>query len=235
MIQKILNLLYKPKTNIDININVIKQTNNENLIQLFENKICIQKLIKLYFMSQMEHKRNNRLTADVGMSREKDLIAYMKYILGDIIDYDIDNENEEDVICTGRKISIKHSSVKTLSNASIKLQWTENKERQKKFIENFKFICDLMIIYVRFQETCGEIEIMYCTVETLNQLFDDFKENKNDIFKMRDNSNGRGIEFNRNFFEAMIKQCDYNVKISFNKLPFNNVDSITRRLNELCI
>ena len=50
---------------------------------------------------------------------------------------------------------------------------------------------------------------------------------------MRENSNGRGIEFNRNFFEAMIKHCDYNVKISFCDLKGDNIDCITRRLNEL--
>ena len=231
MIQNILDFFRKKS--IDINIHVIKETNNENLIKLFENKICLPKLIKLYFMSHMEHQRNNRLTADVGMSREKDIIAYMKYILGDSVDYKIDNEKEEDIICDGKKISIKHSSAKSLNHASIKLQWTENKERQKKFIEKFKFTCDLMIIYVRFKLSCGEIEVMYCKCDVLNELFDYFKMNKKDTFKMRENSNGRGIEFNRFFFEAMIKKCDYNVKISFSKLPFKNIDSITRRLNDL--
>ena len=233
MIHNILKLFHRKKKYIDININVIKQTNNTYLIQLFENKMSLPKLIKLYHASQMEHKRNGRLTADVGMSREKDIIAYMKYILGETVNYKIDNEKEEDVLCDGRKISIKHSSVKTLSNASIKLQWTENKERQKQFIKTFKFTCDLLIVYVRFKETGGEIEILYCTVDILNELLDEFKETKEDVFKMRENSNGRGIEFSRNFFEAMIKNCNYNVKIYFDDLEINNVDSITRRLNEL--
>ena len=233
MIQNIFKLFSKQNKYIDIDINVIKQTDNIYLIQLFENRTCLPKLIKLYQASQMEHKRNGRLTADVGMSREKDIIAYMIYILGETVDYKIDNEKEEDVICDGRKISIKHSSVKTLSNASIKLQWTENKERQKQFIETFKFTCDLLIIYVRFKETGGEIEILYCTVDILEELLDNFKETKEDVFKMRENSNGRGIEFNRNFFEAIIKNCDYHVKILFTDMKINALDAITRRLNEL--
>ena len=218
---------------MSIKFNILKATENEYLKKLFEENNII-KLLKMYQCSQMEHQRNNRLTADVGTSREKDLVAYMKYILSEKVNYKIDNEKEEDVILNERKISIKHSSVKTCSNASIKLQWTENKERQNKFIETFKFTCDLMIVYVRFKEISnGEIEVMYCTVEILNELLNNFKENGENIFKMRENSNGRGIEFNRNFFQAMIKHCDYNVKISFHDLWSSHVDSITRRINEL--
>ena len=135
----------------NIKINIINATEKEYLKTLYENKSII-KLLKLYQCSHMEHHRNNRLTADVGTSREKDIVAYMKYILNERITYKIDNEKEEDVILDERKISIKHSSVKTCSNASIKLQWTENKERQEKFIETYKFTCDLMIIYVRFKD-----------------------------------------------------------------------------------
>lgn len=233
MIQNIFKLFSRQKKYIDININVIKQTDNTYLIQLFENRMGLPKLIKLYQSSQMEHQRNDRLTADVGMSREKDLIAYMKYILGETVNYNIDNEKEEDVICDGRNISIKHSSVKTLSNASIKLQWTENKEKQTKFIETFKFTCDLLIVYVRFKETGGEIEIMYCKVNVLNELIKEFRETNEYVFKTRENSNGRGIEFNRKFFEAMIKNCDYHVKILFTGLKTNALDAISRRLNEL--
>jgi len=213
---------------------VYRQTNNKYLKTVFENDNII-KLIKLYQESQIEHKRNNRLTAEIGSAREKDLVAYMKYILNDNIDYNINNEHEEDVILDTTKISIKHSSAKTLSSASIKVLWTENKEKQKKFLNDFKFRCDILIIYVRFDESAagnGEIEILYNTQTTMNKIMESFKDKGVDVFKTRENSNGRGIEFSTIFFKSMVNECDYHLKLKFNDLiSTTKYGCIERRIN----
>ena len=73
-----------------LNINIIKDTEKFlELKDLFTDEEKVSKLIKLYQMSETEHKRNNKLTADVGTSREKDIISFMKYYYSDFLNYDI--------------------------------------------------------------------------------------------------------------------------------------------------
>lgn len=228
------NKLFKNKAKIEIIVLKKIITNCDLFKLLFENKCNVIKLLKLYQVSQMEYKRNNRLTPDVGSSREKDLIAYMKYILKDKINYKIDNEKEEDVLINNTKVSIKHSSTKSLSSSSIKIQWTENKIQQTKFINDFEFTCDLMIVFVRFNNNnSGEIEILYNLSATLNKIMKSFKDNDIQIFKTRENSNGRGIEFSTIFFKAMVTDSFYHIKVVFNDLTTNsNIDCIERRIRK---
>ena len=234
MFKLIQGIIQKREEDKKIEIHVLKNTENKNMIKLFETKATICKLIILYQHSQMEHQRNGRLTADVGTSREKDLVAYMKYVLGDTIDYNIDNEKEEDVRMGSCNISIKHSSVKTLSNASIKLRWTENKETQKLFMGGFIFKCDLLIVYVRFRGIdFGELEVMYNKKNSLNIQLENFGKTGDVVFKLRENSNGRGIEFSRKFFNSMVNTCDYHLKVKFSDIGCKSVDCIEKRIQEL--
>ena len=212
-----------------IQFNIIKETTKyKSLCSIFtDNRIMM--LIKLYQISQIENQRNGRTTAEVGTSREKDLSAFIKFCMKDSVNVDINNENEEDIIVNERNISIKHSSNKSTSQQSIKVLWTENKELQQKFIENFKFKCDMLIIYVRFSTfEQGELEVLYAEAETLNTL----KEESTDtIFKTRENSNGRGIEFTNDFFTKIKENIEFRCKIIFNNMKFEQTDPITRRLN----
>ena len=195
---------------------------------IFENN-NIHKLIYLYQLSHYENQRNNRLTAEVGTSREKDIIAYMIFILNKSnVQYKIDNEKEEDIIVNGRKISIKHSSNKTCSSSSIKVQWTENRNIQNKLMKKFHFKCDILLIYVRFDKCnikCGQLEILYISNELLNNI----KKQMKNIFKTR-NSNGRGIEFSSRFFDKIIHSCNYHSIIDFEVTTYNILGPIDRRL-----
>ena len=134
---------------MDLQFNIIKSTRNVQLNKLF-NTDNIRKLIHLYYLSENECKRNNRLTPDIGVSREKDLISYFKYVYPTLVEEDIDNEMEEDLVFNHNKISLKHSSNLRRSSDSIKVIWTENKDLQYQFMTDHKFKCDLLIIYVRF-------------------------------------------------------------------------------------
>ena len=213
-----------------LNINIIKDTEKFlELKDLFTDEEKVSKLIKLYQMSETEHKRNNKLTADVGTSREKDIISFMKYYYSDFLNYDIDNEKEEDLIFKNTKISIKHSSMKRVTNQNIKILWTVNKDLQQKFIETFEFNCDLLIVYVRFDTNQkGEIEVLYILKDILNQKKEEYKEC---IFSTYDKSNGRGIGFQTNYFKTIVNSCEFRYKIEFDNLNSSTEDSIERRLN----
>jgi hypothetical protein len=214
-------------------INISEYKNNNQIMSELFNTLSINKLIRLYQESQIENKRNNRLTAEVGSSRERDLIAYIMYQLQEKykIDYKINNEYEEDIIINDTKISIKHSSNKTNSKSSIKVSWTQHKESKDKIMNNFVFKCDLIIIYVRMKEIqCGSIEVLYFTKSNLNEL----KQQSKNIFKTRDTSNGRGIEFHPEFFKIMLNNVDYHCKIEYEETNTSEeIDCISRRLHML--
>ena len=216
-----------------LEFNVIQSSQSTRLLsELFETN-AVLKLVYLYQISQCEYKRNGRVTADIGMSREKDLSAYIKYRLHNhCVSTDIDNEKEEDIIVNTRKISIKHSSNKTCSSSSIKIHWTENKILQKIFVKKYKFQCDILLVYVRFDAkniSHGQLEIVYISHDVLNTLKKKMKVN---VFKTR-NSNGRGIEFSSIFFQRLIKNCDYHLIVNFETEKYLILGPIERRLRIL--
>ena len=206
-------------------ITVLKETEIKELNDLFNNLKNIKHLIYLYAQSQIENKRNNRLTAEVGSSREKDLIAYMKYILDYKVNYKINNECEEDVLINNRKWSIKHSSYKSLSKQNIKISWTSNEHKQKIFIQNFTFTCDLLIVYVREDN----IEVLFIVKEELNKL----KGKNGTIFNCVSDSNGRGIGLTKQFFDDIVKHCEFHCKIELETLLSTNEDCIENRVKLL--
>ena len=143
----------------------------------------------------------------------------------------IDNENEEDIIIESEKISIKHSSNKKATQNSIKILWTENKELQEKYINTMQFKCDLLIVYVRFENIeNGELEILYIAKEKLNEE----KRKKKDIFKRRENSNGRGIEFTKIFFDKIKEKSEFQCKIKFKHMYSEEESSPIQRRMKLC-
>jgi len=213
-----------------LEFNVQCTNSNDIFSRLFESE-SIRKLLYLYQLSNLEYTRNGRLTADVGMSREKDIIAYMKSILKSSVDSNIDNEREEDAVVCGRKVSIKHSSRPKAYSSAVKLQWTENKAKQKAFIKKFKFECDILLVYVRLKhDFSGQLEIVYFGHEELNVLK---KKHKRSIFKTR-TSNGRGIELSPAFFTTMLSSCMYRSIIDFDcQLDCAFLGPIDRRIHIL--
>jgi hypothetical protein len=201
---------------------------NRMLEPVFEST-QVYALVHLYQISNLENTRNERLTAEVGTSREKDLIAYICHTLKNKeVDYKINNEAEEDLIVSGRKISIKHSSNKSCSGASVKVHWAENKNKQSEFIKTFEFTCDILLVFVRFSAddvSHGNVEFLYFSKEMLNH----FKKKMNNIFKTR-NSNGRGIEFSKVFFDAIVDHADYHLQVRFELESRQIIGPIDRRL-----
>lgn len=200
---------------IEIN-NIITPVENDLLFNHFQNKKNIQGLIQLYQSSQIECSRSSGLTPEVGSSRERDLIA--SFVNNSDLDvvYNISNDKEEDVIIHGNKISIKHSSNKNKSQSGIKIIWTVDIEKRNEFIKNFQFTCDIIIVYVRFSSSHdkGELEIIYLHKKNLHYKHEEFTNNNKNVFKLLE-GNSRGIEFDKKFFEEIIKLATFHIHIHF--------------------
>jgi len=226
-------LIIKKEINI-INISNIKTCKDNNIFDHFQSKINIKNLIYLYQSSNKECSRNGKLNPEVGSSRENDLKA--SFLSNQIftVNYNIPNENEEDIVIDNKKISIKHSSDNTTTCSGIKIIWTVNKESREEFKKNFIFKCDLLIIYVRFNDRIlldkGELEIIYIPKETLLNQQNIFNTNKQNIFKFLD-GNSRGVEFDKLFFKKIITESLFNTKIKFNNFECTISDPVIKRLN----
>jgi hypothetical protein len=183
----------------EINIQNIKCCDENDIYRHFHNEKYIKGLISLYQSSQTECSRSSGLTPEIGSSRERDLIASFVSNSKLNVKYDIPNEKVEDVIINKNKISIKHSSNKKTSQSGIKVIWTVDIEKRNKFLKNFMFTCDLIIIYVRFDKTLtnGEFEIIYIECDELIQQQTNSNINKVEIFKcLKGNSRGFNSSLN---------------------------------------
>ena len=201
----------------------------------FQNKKHLSNLIRLYGLSQRENSRNNRLTPEIGTAREKDLIASLVSNQDLVVTYDIPNESEEDVIVNEEMISIKHSSSKKVSSGGIKVIWTSNELKQSEFVRNHVWgERHLLLSFVRFKDhgtNSGELEIILLdkTVILHQQYLHLLREEP--VFKCL-KGNCRGIEFVPSFFEHLIRNCEFHLKVEFDGFDQDSMvrDPIQHRL-----
>jgi hypothetical protein len=218
----------------NIEINNLKCCFENNIFCHFQNKKHITGLIILYQLSQTECSRSSGLTPEVGSSRERDLIASLASNNSLNVNYDIKFDHEEDVIVNNNKISIKHSSNKKNTHCGIKIIWTVDKTKRDLFLKNFNFNCDLLIVYVRIDKTLcnGELEIIYIPISVLIQQHIMSCIRKEKIFKCLE-GNSRGIEFEKIFFNKIIENSLFHIKINFNNFKCELNNPINKRLNLL--
>jgi hypothetical protein len=220
---------------MDIEItNIIFPTEENVIFNHFQNEKYVKGLITLYQSSQMECSRSSGLTPEVGSSRERDLIASFVSNLELNVNYNITNDKEEDVIINDLKLSIKHSSNKSKSQSGIKIIWTVDSEKRNEFLKNFTFNCDIIIVYVRFSEILdkGELEIIFIRKEKLSEIHNNFKLSEKNVFKCLD-GNSRGIEFDKKFFEEILKNIDFHIKIKFTNINCDVCNPISKRVKLL--
>jgi hypothetical protein len=218
----------------ELNIQNLKSCVENEIFCHFQQKKYIKGLITLYQSSQLECSRSSRLTPEVGSSREKDLISSLVSNPLLEVNYVISNEKEEDVIVNNNNISIKHSSNKNNNQSGIKIIWTVDTEKRNEFIKIFKFNCDLIIVYVRFDKTIenGIIEIIYINCNELQNQQTISNIQNEPIFKCLE-GNSRGIEFDKIFFEKIIQNSLFHIKINFNNFKCDICNPISKRLKLL--
>lgn len=219
--------------NIEI-INTLSPIKDNFIFNHFQNEKYVKGLITLYQSSQMECSRSSGLTPEVGSSRERDLISSFVSNLELSVNYNITNDKEEDVLVNDLKVSIKHSSNKSKSQSGIKIIWTVDSEKRNEFLKNFTFNCDIIIIYVRFSETLdkGQIEVIFIVKEKLSEIHENFKSNNKNVFNCLD-GNSRGIEFDKKFFEEILKNLDFHIKINFTNATYEFCNPISKRVKLL--
>lgn len=178
---------------------------------ILSSQVIQQELVSLYADSQQECKRNNKLGMEIGMSREKDLIAVMKEYLGDDVEYNIDNTCCEDVIVLKEKISIKHCSGKR-GKCSIKVKWTSDNIQAKHYIDK---------VLTNIEEHCNHLIIVFISppiIEIIGisktSIIRAIQELQEDAFVAKIGINNRGIEYSKTFMNKILHQPFFSITIS---------------------
>lgn len=193
----ILEVKNKPDSNIETKVDLKVETTTkledlEKLKSILENSEAQRGLISLYRQSQSECIRNGVCGMEVGMSREKDQGAVLKYFLGDIINLDVENTLPEDYIVGKSKISSKHSGSKV--GSAIKAKWTSADVSVREAIERMinaedSYYPNLLITYLDTRN--NKITIICISSEENKNVI---KNQKNEAFTIP-KGNSRGIEY----------------------------------------
>ena len=200
-----------------------------NFLKQVLERVSVQRgLVHLYSLSQSECTRN-KCGMEIGMSREKDQVAVLKYALGDRINLDIDNTLPEDFIFNAEKFSVKHSGSKI--GTPVKAKWTSADKSVQDTIEAMitaaeSYYPHLLITYI--DARAKKITIIGISSETNRSTI---KEMKHGAFKIPA-GNSRGIEYSTTAMKRLLEKKSFVVEINDADLT-GGVDPIQRRIQLL--
>ena len=175
-----------------------------------------EKLPKFFQIAEIENSKNNKIGMEVGVAREKIVIAFLIYELGEEnVNTKIPiNKKEVDVIVFNKPISIKTILGKTIKN--IKLIWTVDYKKAVDFVQNYKCKADMLLIHVNWG---GEGGLFFVKKEIQNNFLE--RCGKENFFILpKKGTNSRGIEIRKEILKKIIKHEDTEfIKIKWNKDP----------------
>lgn len=202
-----------------------------DICRLFKHKRVQKDYIHLLRKSQTECQRDGKTTMEVGIHRERDLIAILcKYMGRENIRWDIPNSISADVLVKNKPVSIKHKmpSKHSESISSFKVKWTANatiaKQHVRDCLEN-EWEEYIIVSEIYPNEIC----MYFICPSQINTAMKIFKDN---TFKaISETNNGRGIEFSEN----MLNLLKYgSMSVRFKADIFSNLnDPIEDRLIDI--
>ena len=201
----------------------------ERLKATVSNKEFQRGVTALYASSQTECTRNNKCGMEIGMSREKDLGAVLKYLLGDYVNLDIDNDLTQDFMIDQENISAKHSQNKV--GSPVKAKWTSAdtpvQEAVKAIIEaDNSYYPHLLLCYIDLKNKTIDY---VCITSTHNKEV--IKSLGAEAFKIP-KGNSRGIEYSTKAMKELMKNTYFHIQVSNAELG-GGIDPIQRRMNLL--
>ncbi|MCF7809648.1 ThaI family type II restriction endonuclease [bacterium] len=191
---------------------------SDSIKVLFKNERIVNKIKSrlpyLFQVAELESSRSGKIGMEVGSTREKILIALLKYVFGEEnVDSDIPiTTSEEDVKLFGSSISIK-----TITNHKfngVKLIWTVDAEKAKEFRMNYQPTCNVLLAQINWGSIGG---LFYIPVETQIKLLKNIGREK--YIKLPvPGTNPRGVEIVGSALESLTKDSDsFKIQIEWKK------------------
>jgi hypothetical protein len=202
----------------------------QRIRDVLSNAVAQKDLIGLYSDSQAEFTRNGGLTMEIGMSRERDLLAVLQEHIGAELRTDIDNSLVEDCVYGTARISIKHVSSK-VGTGSVKAKWTSDAGQASAYMTkmlelNPETYTHIMIIYIDTKSGgVTTITAVFITDRTIMNIVDELKET---AFVSKPGTNNRGVEYSKAMIKKMLAKAAFKVQIDRVSLA-SGMDPIERR------
>lgn len=184
---------------------------NNKINEIFEKKEIIQKIKNklpyLFQLAEIDISRDGKLGMEVGLVRERIIIAMLIYIYGkENIKIDIPTiEKEIDVIVFDKPISIKTFTNKNI--IGVKLIWTVDAQKVLEFQKNYNPDCDILLIHINWG---GEGAMYLLPKEAQQEVLK--KLGRNIYFKLpKGGTNPRGVEISTEAINKLVQ--DTNTKV----------------------
>lgn len=194
--------------------------------------IVQKELVYLYRQSQSECTKNGKLSMEIGISREKDLIAVLYKYLKNKVEYKIDAHAANDTIICGEKFSIKHSS-SSVGKGSLKWKWTSDGQKAEMFKQQMmysftdEYYSNIIIVYIDAKQ-----KVITIIGIIKKNIIDGVKLFMKDAFVNRIGTNNRGVEFSSHMIKYMIQNSTF--KIVLNNVSISTCyDPIQKRIKLL--
>jgi len=171
-----------------------------HLSEIFEDKKLIEKIKKrlpyLFQIAALESSRAGKTGMEVGIPREKILIALLVYKFGE--------ENvETEIPTTEPEIDVKlygyPVSVKTITGiGGVKIAWTVDAQKAREFRETYTPKCDVLLAQIKWNDIGN---LFYIPLEVQQRIFESIGRERY-IKLPKPGTNPRGVEYSK---EALIR------------------------------
>lgn len=199
----------------------------DRLRTVLETPAAQRDLVSLYSDSQAECKRNGKCGMEIGMSREKDLLAVLSDYIGAEVVTDIDNALVEDFRFNAEKISIKHIS-DAVGKGSMKVKWTSDAEQATKFLTTMLALepdhyTHMLIVFIDLK--AKRITIVCIAAQQVIEIVRFLGKR---AFNSATGTNNRGVDYSKEMMALLIKYNYFTVRIEGVDIA-TGLDPIARR------
>jgi len=167
---------------------------SSRLSELFISKEIIykieSKLPRLFQIAQIEASRGGKTGMEVGVTREKILVALLISIYGgENVNTDVDTTKSEiDAYLFNKPISIK---TVTGNGTGVKAVWTVDQDSARRFADTYKPECDILLTTIKWGHSGG---LHYIPIEAQTDVLQSMRID--DYLKLpKAGTNPRGVEF----------------------------------------
>ena len=178
---------------------------SNNIKIMFEDDGLTEKiksrLPHLFQLAELESSRARKIGMEVGSLRERIIIALLIYKFGEAnVETQIPiTEPGVDVKVFGQPISIK--TITGRGFGGVKLIWTVDAQKAKKFRETYYPHCDILLVKINWDNVGG---FYYIPLEAQKKLFD-IVGRKKYIKLPKQGTNPRGVEFAKDALSSLVE------------------------------
>ena len=194
---------------------------NEALISLFKNHRLVDSiregLPRAFEVADAESRRVQQkqggktyeaVGQEVGVVRERILVAFLRHALGDIsIELPSANLSMRDVLVSGKPLEIKTVT----ANGELTAKWTADTQSVNRDISAFQFTADLLLVRIWWGEERDSL--FYIPLEVLQEIADGRKAAE--YLSSAQGTNNRGIKIKNWFINQARDNCQ-TVRIPIN-------------------